>query len=80
MKHKYTILFDDVYTSKGKKIFTDDFTVIERGSCPKEGEIMTFHEGYGYLQNYKIHRVFQNGKLCGVLAEKIGGRYYKTRR
>ena len=80
LKHKYQVLFDDVfYTSDGRKIFFYDFTIIEKDSCPKEGETMTFHEGYGYLQNYKLTRVFQNGKFECLLAKKIGGRYYKTR-
>lgn len=81
MKHSYTILFDDViHTNKGKRVAYFDEQQIKRDSCPKEGEIITFHERYGYLQNYKLTRVFQNGKLECLIATKVGGWYYKTSR
>lgn len=77
-KHQYVILFDDIlHTSKGERVPYFDEQRIERGSCPKEGEIVAFHERYGYMQNYKLSRVFQNGRLECLIATKVGKWYWK---
>lgn len=78
--HKYMVYFNETFINKkGKKVYFYDFTVINRVSCPKDGETIAFHEGYGRLRNYKIYRVFQDGKFVCLVAEETGVWYNKTK-
>ena len=69
--HKYNLWYDN------EKRETETY-YIKRMSCPKNGEEFFCHTTYGYLQKYRLSRVWgNNGKVLGVIATPIGIRFYK---
>lgn len=69
--HKYKVIMDDTMRNiRGKKIYTTEEHEIERISCPKNGDIVTFVERYGYLQDYKLERIYNHKKVVCFIATR----------
>lgn len=71
-QHKYPLFYD----TQKKDVPT---YVWEGSSCPKNGEEFFCHTTYGYLQKYRITRLWgNNGKVLGLIATPVGREFHKT--